>query len=170
MGYKTTGSNIINTLGRFRLKKRKFDPDILVIEDLDIPIVIKELDEDRLLRDMRSEAKHYKLLGYRFKKKSELENMKEYHSMQIGILLRAIHDKIDLKLNESLENIFPPFVIKHHYGTIQMMVQDIIKKYERGVNKISTEQQLFNETIWTPIEAACLIYYLSFYWKKDLDD
>ncbi|HFU76787.1 MAG TPA: hypothetical protein ENK66_11130 [Arcobacter sp.] len=169
MRYKTGGSGMANMLDRFRLKKRKFNPDLLDIEDLHLPIEIKEMDHERILRDLKSNLKNYKLLGYRFKHESELNSLQEYNSLEIGILLRSVKDKIDLKVEKPKE-YFGDVILNHHYGTIQSLVQDIIKKYERNVTKTLSEIQLKNEMLWTPIEAGQLLYYLSFYWKKDLED
>lgn len=160
-------NNIFNV---FRLKKRKFNPDIINIDDINLPIVIKNIDFDRIMADIKTDLNTYKLLGYRFKKESELENMKEYHSLQIGILLRGLKENYDLQLRDTPSNYFPEFIVALHYYTIQGKVLDIIKKYERSVNKVLSENQLHNETLWTPIDAAYLLYYLTFYWKKDLGD
>jgi hypothetical protein len=170
MRYKTGASSVMsNMLDRFRLKKRKFNPDLLDIDDLHLPIEIKEMENDRILRDLKSNLKNYKLLGYRFKNESELHDLIEYNSLEIGILLRAIKDNIDLKVEKPKDH-FGDGILNHHYGTVQSLVQDIIKKYERNVTKTLSERQLKNELLWTPVEAGQLLYYLSFYWKKDLED
>ena len=144
-----------------RFKKRKFDPELLDVNDIILPIYYKDIDMTRILRDIKSELHTFKSLGYRFRKLNELEK-NEYHSMQIGILLKALHLGADLKVLR-VEDYFPEFIYSMNYTLVQGKISDIIKKYDISVSKVSTEINLNNDYIWNPLEAGYLLFYLSFY-------
>lgn len=167
MRYKVT--NILQGLSP-KFKKRKFDPEIINIDDINLPIEIKNMNNERVFADIKTDLNTYKLLGYRFKSEGELSEMQEYHSLQIGIMLQGLKINYDLQMRDLPSNYFPESIAKLHYHTVQGKVLDIIKKYDKVVTKTLSENQLHNETIWTPIDAAYILYYLSFYWKKDLED
>ena len=167
MRYKVT--NMLSSLSP-KFKKRKFNPNIIDIDDINLPIEIKNMNKERVFADIKTDLNTYKLLGYRFKSEGELEGMKEYHSLQIGIMLQGLKINYDLQMRENVSNYFPESIAKLHYHTIQGKVLDLIKKYDKVVTKTLSENQLHNEVIWTPIDAAYILYYLSFYWKKDLED
>jgi hypothetical protein len=143
------------------LEKREYDPELISIDDIELPIVYKSLDEHRVMRDMKSELETFKSLGYRFKKSNELTVL-EYHSFQIGILLQAMKFGFDLKVKGNA-NYFPESIYKLDHHTIQAKVFDIIKKYDREVDKMASEMILRDDMLWTPIEASYLLLYLSFY-------
>jgi hypothetical protein len=124
------------------------------------------LDEARVLRDLRSELETFKSLGYRFKNPMELRVL-EYHSFQIGVLLKALKFGFDLKVKGN-SNYFPETIYKLSHHTIQGKVFDIIKKYDTAVNKMSSEIILRDEMIWTPEEACYLFLYLSFYHQYEV--
>ncbi len=158
LGFTTKVQNIFQNVW---LKKRKFDPEMLDINDIKLPTYFSDFDNSRIIRDIKSELQTFKSLGYRFRKINELDKQ-EYHSLQIGTLLKALNSNIDLKVQKN-QDYFPDFIYDFGYTTVQSKVSDIIKKYDSEVSKISTELQLRNQLIWTPLEAGYILFYLSFY-------
>lgn len=150
-----------NIFQSVRLTKRKFDPEMLDINDIKLPFYFTDLDINRVMRDLKSELQTFKSLGYRFRKIYELEKQ-EYHSMQIGILLKGLQLGLDLKVTNN-ESFFPDYVHTMNYTMVQSKISDIIKKYDTTVPKISSDAVLLNELIWTPLDACYLLFYLSFY-------
>ncbi len=145
----------------FRLKKRDYDPEIVEIKDIELPILYKYLDDARIFRDIKTELKTYKSLGYRFRKKSELQEQ-EYYSYQIGILLCALDRDIDLKIPNP-KNVIPKFILDTRYEHVKVEVSDILKKFDSQVPKDLSDIITKDQFIWTPIEAGYLLYYLSIY-------
>ncbi len=70
------------------LKKRKFDPELLDVNDIRLPLFFKTVDSPLVMAEIKTELKTFKSLGYRFRTINELEN-KEYHSYQMGMLLKS---------------------------------------------------------------------------------
>ncbi|MDD2698102.1 MAG: hypothetical protein PHF17_04780 [Arcobacteraceae bacterium] len=143
------------------LKKRKFDPELLDINDIKLPLYFKNIDSPHVMSEIKVELKTYKSLGYRFRKINELET-KEYHSLQMGILLKALSLNIDLKVSAN-QDYFPDFIYDIGYTTVQSRVSEVIKRYDNEVSKISTEEELKSNLMWTPLEIGYLLFYLSFY-------
>jgi len=156
------GSGIMqNIFQSVRLTKRKFDPEMLDINDIKLPVYFSDLDVNRVMRDMKSELQTFKSLGYRFRKLNELEKQ-EYHSMQIGTLLKGLHLGLDLKVIDN-ESFFPEYIFTMNHTMVQSKISDIIKKYDSVVSKTSSDAVLRDELIWTPLDACYLLFYLSFY-------
>lgn len=155
------GKKAYTSMRSLWLEKREFDPELVSIEDIELPIIFKDMDESRILRDLKSELETFKSLGYRFRKSDELEVL-EYHSFQIGLILKAMKFGFDLKVKGN-SNYFPKFIYTLSDNTVQGKVFDIIKKYDKEVKKMSSEIILRDEMIWTPLDAGYLLYYMSFY-------
>ena len=147
-----------------RLKKREYDPEIVLAQDIEMPIIYKDMDQERISRDLRSELNTYKSLGYRFKEKNKL-NEKEYHSYQIGILINALNKEIDLKIKKNSE-FLPKFIYQTPNKNLTIQISDIIKKFDKEVPKNLSDIVSRDQFIWTPIEAGYLLYYLSIF--KDI--
>lgn len=147
-----------------KLTKREYDPEIVSINDIKLPIIYSTMDEDRVHRDIKSELQTYKSLGYRFKDRDKLED-KEYYSYQIGILLNALNNEADLKIRRPSEYI-PEFIYKASNDTLAKQMSDIVKKFDAEVPKNISDIVARDQFIWTPIEAGYILYYLSIY--KDI--
>ncbi len=155
------GTNVQKMFSSVWLKKRKFDPEMLDVNDIKLPIYFKNIDSPRVMNEIKIELKTYKSLGYRFRKLNELDKA-EYNSLQIGILLKALSLKIDLKVVAN-QDFFPEYIYNIGYTTVQSKVSDVIKKFDNEVSKISTELELQGQLIWTPLESGYILFYLSFY-------
>ncbi|MCK5295172.1 MAG: hypothetical protein KAJ49_10995 [Arcobacteraceae bacterium] len=147
-----------------KLIKRDYDPEIVTIRDIDMPMIYKSMDQDRIIRDIKSELQTYKSLGYRFKDKKQLEE-KEYYTFQIGILLNALSNDIDLNIIK-VEKYIPEFIYNSTSETIIYQISEIIKRFDIQVSKSISDIVARDEFNWTPIDAGYIFYYLSFY--KDL--
>jgi len=138
-----------------------FDSSFIKKEDIKISLYLSEIEQEEILKELKSELQTFKSLGYRFQTFQELEKI-EYHSYQIGILLQALVLNFDLKIVDETE-YFPDFIYKLKYNHIQKQVMHIIEKYNKQVSKVYTKDDLRKQIIWTPMEAGYLLYYLSFY-------
>ncbi len=147
-----------------KLTKRDYDPEIISIDDVELPIIYKDMDINRVIRDVKSEFQTYKSLGYRFKENKELEE-KEYYSFQIGILLNAIKHDIEIHIR-SVKEYIPQFMQNSTKENLQYQVSEIIKKFDKEVSKDISDIIARDDFIWTPIEAGYLLYYIAKF--KDL--
>jgi hypothetical protein len=138
-----------------------FDPSCIKNEEIKISLYLSEIEDEEILKELKSELQIFKSLGYRFQSFQELEKI-EYHSYQIGILLQSLVLNFDLKIVDKTE-YFPDFIYKLKYTHIQKQVMHIVEKYNKQVSKIYTKEDLRKHIIWTPMEAGYLLYYFSFY-------
>ncbi len=101
------GSIVNRIFTPVRLKKRVFDPEKIEIVDLDLPNFIENFDSSTITSMVKEEVATFKSLNYKDKRDDELKT-KEYHSFQIGIILKFFKLEYDLRLNDS-KDIFPNF-------------------------------------------------------------
>lgn len=145
-----------------RLEKRTFDPESMSIEDILLPNVLMNLDIEQVKNMIDTEVATYKSLGYKNKTLEQLK-VSEYHSFQIGIMLRFIKEERVFLIAE-LENIIPSFIIGATKNQLHKKVFDIVYRYDIGVKKSQSLTDLEEENKWTPQEAGYLLRYL------DLED
>ena len=62
-----------------RFKKRKFDPEKMTLDDIILPEVLANLDEDKIRDMIRDEVDTYKALDYKNKPLDQLK-VQEYHT------------------------------------------------------------------------------------------
>jgi len=144
-----------------RLEKRDYDPEAISIDDIKLPTIYNQYDASRINVEIKTELKAYKSLGYRFKKENELLK-KEYHSFQIGMILKAIKIGLDVKTPKD-SDFFGNNILKLDYQTVVGFVSDIIKKYDTDVNVALSERMLKKDLMFDPMDMGYLLYYLSFY-------
>ena len=147
--------------GSPRLKIRKYDPHVLSIEDLNLPLCINEISPLRVSNELKYELKDYISLDYKHANIERL-NEKEYHSFQIGIMLKGIKDKLVLHVDNK-EDVFPDFILKYDIKYLELKLMDIIEIYQKKVDRFASENMLKEDYIWTPLDATYLLYYLSIY-------
>jgi len=165
MGFGSIFKNFGKALNRSpKLKKRKYDPEALGIEDLKLPVCFNEIGPIRLGNDLRTELKDYKTLDYKYANLAKLKE-KEYHSFQIGLMLKGIQDGYALFAPDKKE-VFPDFILKYHSKLLELKIMDIIEKYIKEVDRWASENMLKEDYKWTPMDATHLLYYLSVY-KED---
>jgi len=153
------GNVFKKALGFVWLKKRDFDPKKLDTKDILLPEVIIQYSQITILKMVKEELKTFKFLDYKNKTQETLEQH-SYHSLQIGILLRAIQLDLDL-LVPNLEAIFPNSIIKLTKSALEVKIFDIVEKYNQHIPKNIAQLQLETDIEWTPLEAAYLLYYLA---------
>jgi len=157
-------ANIINKVFvSQRLKKREYDPEIITIDDVNLPFILKEMDKSIVNSYVKSELKSYQSLQYNLKNESLL-NENEYHAYQIAILILAIRKKVDLNIL-SLDEYFHKDITKLDNSTIEGKIHDIYKKFNKKVSRAKSENMLKKEIIFSPLEAGYLLYFISFYRK-----
>jgi len=144
-----------------KLTKRDYDPELLSIEDIDLPLIFKSLDNDRIQRDIKSELETYKSIGYRLSSNKNIDK-NEYTIYQIGILLNALKNELDLKIR-SPKSYLPEFIYSTNDDSMKKQISDILKKYDQEVKKDILEGNAREEYTWTPKDAGYILYFLSIY-------
>ena len=141
-----------------RLKKRTFDPEAMSIEDISLPLVFIDMDLNEIRSIIEDEVKTYRSLGYLNK---TLENLKvlEYHSFEVGIILRYIQANRVLKIH-NIDKIIPSFIMGATKKQLHIKVFDIVYRYDNSVLKNRSVDQLQNDIRWTPQEVGYLLRYI----------
>ncbi len=144
-----------------KLKKRVFDPERISIEDIKLPNIFEDLNDVVITNMVKEELNTYKSLGYNKKSVKSL-NICDFHSFQVGVILRYLQLNYDLLISNK-EEVFPSIIINSPFPIIQLKFFEIIYNYDIKVPKTSTGAQLINDTRWTPLDMSYLLYYLSTY-------
>jgi hypothetical protein len=142
-----------------RLKKRTFDPEAMSIEDISLPNSLMNLDVEDIKNMIEKEVATFKSLDYKNKTLEQLK-INEFHSYEIGLMLRYIkEDRVFLIAN--IDEIIPSFIMGSTRNQLHIKVFDIVYRYDLGVNKMMSVDQLEKEIKWSPREAAYLLRYLN---------
>ena len=142
-----------------RLKKRTFDPEAMSIEDISLPNSLMNLDVEDIKNMIEKEVATFKSLDYKNKTLEQLK-INEFHSYEIGLILRYIkEDRVFLIAN--IDEIIPSFIMGSTRNQLHIKVFDIVYRYDLGVNKMMSVDQLEKEIKWSPREAAYLLRYLN---------
>ncbi len=142
-----------------KIKKRTFDPEKMSIEDISLPAVLKNLDVDTLKGIVSEEINTFKSLGYVNKIANQLKSP-EYHSFQIGTLLKFIKEDVPYSIS-NIEKIIPSEVLYITKKQLHIKVFDIVYRFDTTISKDMIMQELFQEIKWTPMEVAYLLRYIS---------
>ena len=142
-----------------RLKKRTFDPEAMSIEDISLPNALMNLDPEDIKNVIEKEVATFKSLGYKNKTLDQLK-INEYHSYQIGMMLRYIKEE-RVFLIADIEELIPSVVMGATRQQLHIKVFDIVYRFDLGVNKAMSLEELEKEIKWTPREAAYLLRYLN---------
>jgi len=142
-----------------RLKKRTFDPEAMSIEDISLPYALMNLDPADIKNMIEKEITTFKSLGYKNKTLEQLK-ISEYHSYQIGLMLRYIKEERVFFIS-NIEKMVPNFIMGTTKQQLHIKVFDIVYRYDLGVNKNMSLEELEKEIKWTPKEAAYLLRYLN---------
>ncbi len=141
-----------------KIKKRTFDPEKMSVEDISIPRCLKNLDIDTAKSMVNEEFSTYKSLGYKDKPLDQIKQ-NEYHSYQIGTILRCLQDNIVFHYPK-INDVLPSLVTHITKKQLHMKVFDIVYRYDTLVIKDALAQDLVKDTRWTPLDMAYLLYYL----------
>jgi len=142
-----------------RLKKRTFDPEAMSIEDISLPNSLMELGIEDIKNMIEKEVTTFKSLDYKNKTLDQLK-INEYHSYQLGIMLRFIKEE-RVFLIAKIDELIPSFIMGATRNQLHIKVFDIVYRYDLAVNKGMSTSQLEKEIKWTPREAAYLLRYLN---------
>ena len=142
-----------------RLKKRTFDPEAMSIEDISLPKALMNLDIEDIKNMIEKEVATFKSLDYKNKTLDQLK-VSEYHSYQIGIMLRYIKEE-RVFLIPKIDELIPSFIMGATRQQLHIKVFDIVYRYDLGVNKEQSLEELKKEIKWTPREAGYLFRYLN---------
>jgi hypothetical protein len=143
-----------------KLKKREFDPEKMSAEDISLPFIIEDIDKFILRNSLKEELKTFKSLGYKNKSIEELNKEFEYHSYQIGLIIRCLKDKI-LQIDSNTKEILPKEVTSLSKQQLHIKVFNIVYKYDNLIKRNFTQKQLEEDISWTPLDIAYLLYYLN---------
>lgn len=141
-----------------RLKKRTFDPEAMSIEDISLPNALMNLDPEDIKNMIEKEVATFKSLDYKNKTLDQLK-INEYHSSQIGMMLRYIKEERVFLISD-IEELIPSFIMGATRQQLHIKVFDIVYRYDLGVNKAMNLEELEKEIKWTSREAGYLLRYL----------
>ncbi|MEA2050508.1 MAG: hypothetical protein U9O56_07245 [Campylobacterota bacterium] len=142
-----------------KLKKRVFDPEKMSIEDITLPVCLRNLDSDEARNLVKQEIDTFKSLGYVNMPIDQLK-FPEYHSYQVGTLLRFLQeDKVFLIPN--IEKILPSVALHITKRQLHVKVFDMIYRYNESVDPAELKQELEVDLKWTPLEVAYLLHYIT---------
>ena len=145
-----------------KLKKREFDPEMVDIQDIELPLVIIDLDNELIKTMLKEELATYKSLGYKDKPIGALDVL-TYHSFQIGILLRFLQLDYELFIPDRTK-FFPSYILDIDKDALIYKVFEIIDRYDKHVPKAkNVAVNLTTQLRWSPLEAGYVLYYLSVY-------
>jgi hypothetical protein len=142
-----------------RFKKRKFDPEKMSIEDIILPSSMENIDSEGSRELIKNEVDVFKSLGYKDKPLDQLK-VKEYHSFQIGLMMKFIKDE-KIYLIPKIDEVLPSFVIRTPKRQLHSKVFEIVYRYDNGVDKEQSIEKLKNEIKWSPLDAAYLLCYIN---------
>jgi hypothetical protein len=153
------GSIAKKVLPSIQIKKRVFDPEKMSIEDISLPGALKHLDLNVAKNIIKEELSTYKSLGYKDKPLEEIK-VKEYHSYQMGVVLRCIKEDM-VYFIPNVEQILPSMVTYNSARQLHIKVFDIVFRYDNSVEKDDPKDELSKDIRWSPLDMAYLLYYLS---------
>ena len=142
-----------------RLKKRVFDPQKMSIEDITLPTCLKNIDSETSRELLKQEIDTFKSLGYVDQPIDQLK-FPEYHSYQVGIILRFLKDdKVFLIPNP--DKIIPSVALHITKRQLHTKVFDMIYRYNETVDPSFLKQELEKDVKWNPLEVAYLLHYVT---------
>jgi hypothetical protein len=144
---------------QIKIKKRVFDPEKMSVEDISLPISLRRLDLDIAKKQIETEFKTYKSLGYKDKPLDQIK-YKEYHSYQVGVILRYLKEDNTFFV-PNINDILPSMVTYISKKQLHIKVFGIVFRYDNIVDKEALQEELVNDVEWTPLDMAYLLYYLS---------
>ncbi len=141
-----------------KIKKRTFDPEKMSVEDISIPLCLRNLDIDTAKSMVNEEFGTYRSLGYKDKPLDQIK-FKEYHSYQIGIVLRCLQENV-VFFYPKIDEVLPSMVTFITKKQLHLKVFDIVFRFDNMVNKDALAQELIIDMQWTPLDMAYLLHYL----------
>lgn len=140
-----------------KFKKRRFDPEKMSVEDIMLPAPLKRLEDDQLRPMVKAEIDTFKSLGY---KDQPLENLKreEYHSWQIGVILKFLKEDHVYPLH-NIDEILPSMVFHITKKQLHIKVFDVVARYHETVESDFLKEDLEKDMRWSPIDMAYLLRY-----------
>lgn len=142
-----------------RLKKRNFDPEKMTIDDIILPNVIVDIDPDAIRDLIKEEVDVYKTLDYKDKPLDQLK-INEYHSFQVGLMLRYIKDD-KLYLLSNPGDILPSHITYTTKRELHTKVFEVVYRYVNAVDKDASVESLKKDIKWSPQDAGYLLAYLN---------
>lgn len=128
-------------------------------DDIELPMSIVNYDKQDMRITIKSEIDTFRLLGYKDKTLEDIKAV-EYHSCQIGLMLKYVKDGKYFPI-EKIEEIIPNFVLGATKKQLHIKVFDLVYRYDNSVDKTSSLEELEKQIIWTPLEAAYLLRYIN---------
>jgi hypothetical protein len=142
-----------------KLKKRRFDPEKMSAEDIELPRVFKTIDNDRLRLLVKDEIDLFKTLDYKNKPDDQLKDP-EYHSWQVGLLLKFIKEEM-VYLYDAIDDILPSKTVYITKKNLHIKVFDIVYRYDNSVDKEFIKEELLQDIKWNAQEIAYLLKYIT---------
>jgi len=142
-----------------KLKKRRFDPEKMSAEDIELPRVFKTIEKDELRLLIKEEIDLFKTLDYKNKPDDQLKDP-EYHSWQVGLLLKFIKEEM-VYLYDAIDDILPSKTVYITKKNLHIKVFDIVYRYDNSVDKEFIKEELLQDIKWNAQEIAYLLKYIT---------
>jgi len=137
-----------------------FETKEVSIKELSLPMQISIMDQE-LVRDIvKGHLRTFKKLDYH--QSDDRINKKEWHSWQISIMLKFYKYDMDLFVPNPKE-IFPEYIISLSRSALQHNINNILATYKNRVNILMSKDRLCRDVIWSGLDVAYLLYFLSIY-------
>jgi len=151
--------NVVKAFTTPRLKKRRFDPEKMSIEDIELPRRFNVISKDSLRPLIKEEIDTFKALGYKNKPDDQLKHL-EYHSWQVGILLKFIKEDM-VYLYDEIDNILPSKAVYMTKKNLHIKVFTIVYNYNQSVLEDATKENLEKDIKWSAQDVAYLLRYVT---------
>lgn len=138
------------------LTKMHFDPEKMSVEDIELPIAVKNYDLD-LREFVRDEISKYKALDYVNLPTDQLK-FPEYHSFEVGVLMKYIKED-NVFISDDIDKILNSAATTLTKRNLHIKVFDIVFRYNEYVEKDSLKEELEADIKWTPLEMSYLLRY-----------
>lgn len=125
------------------------------------PANIEKLSSKELYFITKKIYESYRYFDYKNMEDHDLDK-KEWHSWQISILLKVYKMGDDYYIGNK-DEVFHSSLLNASEKKINLMMDRIIKRYEKTVNIDAGKDKLSKEYEWSNMDASVIFYFLSTY-------
>lgn len=140
-------------------QRKKVDFDKMDESDIALPPALLKYDNDNLRDTIKEEFDTYRAIGYKDKPLDKLR-VKEYHSLQVGLMLRYIKDGSILKIDK-IGEIIPSFIVNSPKKKLHNKAFEVVNRFNNGVSKDSNLMDLERDMRWTAEDVGYVLMYIT---------
>lgn len=140
-------------------QRKKVDIDKMDETDITLPPSLLKYDNEYLRDTIQNEFDRYRAIGYKDKPLEKLR-VKEYNSLEMGLILRYIKDGSILKIDK-VDDIIPSFIINSPKKKLHNKAFEVVNRFNNGVSKDSNLMDLEREIRWTAEDIGYVLMYIT---------